>query len=148
MMIRSVCNNCLQPFNILLGPDDARLMMEISIEDHGQLCKCPRLCGGKINLAADPSIAIMADRLKEPLTITGKELYVAVHGLGLPDEIVKDPAVIRSLLQANRVSDVTLEEVAGRLYLHELRLDNGTTLHLAAGARGAQLLKVTKDKKS
>jgi hypothetical protein len=146
-MILSVCNSCLQPFQILLEAGDVDLVKQISVDDGGRLCKCPRLCGGKINLVGDPVITAMTDKLREPMTITGRELYVAVHGLGLPDEITKDPEVIRALLKSNKVADLFLEEINGRVYLHEVRLENGYTLHLAAGARGAQVLKVTKERK-
>jgi hypothetical protein len=145
--LTSLCNKCLQPFQILLEAGDAALIRQISLEDAGRLCKCPRLCGGKINLVGDPMIAEMGDKLREPMTLTGKELYAAVNGLGLPDEVEKDPEVIRSLLVANKVVAVDIEVVLGRLYLHELKLDNGFTIHLASGARGSQVLKVTKERK-
>jgi hypothetical protein len=147
MMIMSVCNSCLQPFRIILEAGEGDLLKQISIEDGGKTCKCPRLCGGRINLIGDATISAMADKLKEPLTLTGRQLYVAVHGLGLPDEIVKDLQVIRAVLLAHKVVSVDLEEVGDRMYLHELQLDNGMTIHLAAGARGAQILKVTKERK-
>lgn len=146
MILHSLCNSCLQPFTILLEAGDADLLRQISLEDEGRMCKCPRLCGGKINLIGSPVIDAMSSKLREPLSITGKELYVAVHGLGLPDEITKDPEVIKALLMSNKVADLYLEETNGKLYLHEVRLENGYTLHLAAGPRGAQVLKVTKEK--
>ena len=146
MIVRSLCNRCFQPFHILLEAGDAGLLKEISLEDEGRMCRCPRLCGGKINLVGSPAIDELASILREPMTLTGKELYVAVHGLGLPDEIEKNPEVIKSLLVANKVVAAEVEEVQGRLYLHELKLDNGLTVHLSSGARGAQVLKVTKEK--
>lgn len=82
--------------------------------------------------------------MKEPLHITGLQLYQAVNGLGLPDEIPKDSIIVESLLKANKLTGVAVEEVNGRTYLHELKFENGVTLHLGAGQRGAQVLKLTK----
>ena len=147
MIINSLCNTCMQPFQVIVQSDEADLLRQLSQEDEGRMCKCPRLCGGKINLIGDPVIEAMAEKLREPMTLTGKELYAAVLGAGLPDEIVKDPEVIRALLLADKVVDVDLEQIGGRVYLHELRLAGGVILHLAAGARGSQVLKVTKERK-
>lgn len=145
MIINSLCNSCLQPFQILLESGDADLIRQLSEADEGRMCLCPRLCGGKINLFGDPTISVMADKLREPMTLTGKELYKAVNGMGLPDEVPKDVEVVKALLKSNKVADLYLEEINGRLFLHELKLENGYTVHLAAGARGAQVLKVTKE---
>ena len=117
-------------------------------ENEGRLAPCPRLCGGKINLVGDPVLQQMGTdpRLKEPLHITGKELYQAVKGMGLPDEFPKDADAIELLLKKSPILGVEMEVVNNRIYLHELHFASGT-VHLASGPRGAMVLKVTKLKK-
>jgi hypothetical protein len=147
MIINSLCNSCLQPYTILVQSSDVHLLKQIA-DEAGHTCPCPRLCGGAINLIGDPIIDQMSEdrRLKDPINLTAKELYQAVGGMGLPDEVPKDLSVIRALLQASPVKNAMLEEVNGKFYLHELHLQDGVVIHLCSGGRGAQVLKITKTK--
>ena len=146
MILNSLCSHCLQPLQILIETSDIPLVRQIASSD-GSTAPCPRLCGGNINLISDPTIEVMAKdpRLKKALQLTGKELYRAVNGAGLPDEVPTSKETIEALLKANKVVGTKVEESLGKLYLHELLLDNGLTVHLSTGLRGAQVLKVTKE---
>lgn len=148
MMIHSLCNSCLQPYQILVEPSELGLIKEISDAD-GLTCKCPRLCGGVINLVSNHTISKMSidPRLKDPLQLTGKELYKAIGGLGLPDEIPKNAETVAALLTASGLKGFDLHETGGKLYLSELELFGGTKLHLSSGPHGAQVLKVTKERR-
>ena len=146
MIVFSVCNTCFQTFKLLVQPSDVTLVKQIASED-GYTCLCPRMCGGSINLVGDSTITAMEGKLKEPLSITGRELYQAVNGMGLSDEVPKDSATIEAILIANPVVGVVLEESSGGFYLHELKLENDITVHLAAGSKGARVLKMTKERK-
>lgn len=141
----SLCNTCLQPYQLMVGPGEVPLIKQIASED-GTTCPCPRSCSGHINLVGDPTITAMAEdrRLREPLTLTGKQLYQAVQGLGLPDEIPKEVDVIDSVFRANMVVKVDLEQHQGKIYLHEIHFENGMVIHLASGHKGAQILRVDK----
>lgn len=146
MIIQSLCNSCLQPFTIIVQADEARLVRGI-VDPDGFTAPCPRKCGGKINIIGDPVIEEMAKdrRLRDPMTITGLELYQACFGMGLPDEIPKSAETVTALLLAHRIKSVDIESDANRFYLHEIRLDNGTIVHLSAGSKGAQILKITRE---
>lgn len=116
------------------------------MDDNG-LAPCPRLCGGKINLIGEPPLDLEKQiRLKEPMHLTGKQLWVAVQGAGLPDELTQDPTVVEALLKANKVEKVELEQWGDKVFLHELHLENGVVIHLTGGVKGAQVLKLTKAK--
>lgn len=145
MIIPSLCNTCLQPYQILVEAHEVPLLKQIATDD-GEACPCPRLCGGMISLVRDPVLTTMAEdkRLKTPMAITGVQLYQAVSGLGLPDEVPKDERTVESLLLANKVEKVDIEVQNEKLYLHEIHLSNGTVLHLGAGLKGAQILRVSK----
>lgn len=145
MIVRSLCNSCFQPFQLLLQASDVDLVKQVADEE-GRTCLCPRLCGGRINLMGDPVIADMAkdQRLREPIDLTGKQLYQAINGMGLPDEVPKHVLTVEAMLKSNKVVGTVMEEVNNRIYLHELVLSNGITIHLAAGQRGAQVLRLTK----
>jgi hypothetical protein len=145
MIVNSLCNSCLQPFLLIIEPSEVHLIKEIS-DELGETCPCPRLCGGSINLVGDPVIKTMTTdrRMKEPMTVTGRQLYQAVLGMGLPDEVPKSMETVDSLLRANKIVKTLIEEHSGKLYLHELHLENGVVLHLASGLKGAQVLKVTR----
>lgn len=148
MMIYSLCNTCLQPFDLMVEVKDIELIKQVA-DESGNVCPCPRLCGGSINLVGDVTIDQMAKdpRFKDPIKLSGKELYQAVKGLGLPDEIPKSIEVVAAMLKANPVKDFDLSEVAGKLYLSELRLEGGVVLHLTSGPHGAQVLKMTKERR-
>lgn len=142
MIVRSLCNTCLQPFELLLEASDVDLIKTI-IDDEGHTAPCPRLCGGRINIVGNPVLGAMADKLKQPIHISGKQLFQAVHGMGLPDEVPTSLTSISALLRANKVVGVELEEWNGKFYVHELKLEGGVTVHLSAGVKGAMVLKVT-----
>lgn len=144
MIIRSVCNTCFQVYEVHSEPTDTSLLKEIISED--LMAPCPRLCGGQINMVTSGQITALANdpRLKAPLPITAKELFKAVKGAGLPDEIPKSEDVVSLLFGAARVHGVTTESLNGHVYLHEIKFENGAVLHLASGMRGAEVLKITK----
>lgn len=146
MIIYSLCNTCLQPFNLIIETVDVHLVKQITDED-GTCCPCPRLCGGNINLVGDTVISDMGKSrmLRDPLTLTGQQLYQAVSGLGMPDEVPTTVDTVDSFLRGNPVVKTVLEEKNGAIYLHELHLQSGLVVHLASGLRGAQVLKITKE---
>lgn len=143
MIVHSVCNSCLQPYELILEASELPLIKQLT-DESGHTTPCPRLCGGRINIVGDPTITEMGKKLKAPMQISGRDLYQAVNGMGLPDEIPSSPELIQSLLLSEKVKKVSVEEHNGKFYLHEIQLSGGTTLHLSAGLKGAQVLKVTK----
>jgi hypothetical protein len=145
MIIAALCNGCLQRYDLSMEPGDTDLMK--TMMDDSLTVACPRLCGGRINVVNSVGIMTMASTpgLKQPMSLTARELFRAVNGGGLPSEIVKDPVVIQALLKSSPVVEAVVEEVNGKVYLHELKLAVGTTIHLASGLRGAQVLKITKE---
>ncbi|TXH09041.1 MAG: hypothetical protein E6R04_09170 [Spirochaetes bacterium] len=78
------------------------------------------------------------------MKVTGKQLYQAVNGLGLPDEIPTSVEVLEALLAGSEVVETTTEEFNKAVFLHEIKLKNGSTIHLGSGLKGAQVLKITK----
>lgn len=142
MILFTLCNSCLQPFQVTIRPEDKALVE--SLPDKDGLAPCPRQCGGKISFDHEIQDFAKDKRLRKPLHVTGKELYQAVHGMGLPDEVTDDPDIIEALFKANRIASVKMEQAMGRLFMHEILLDNGMVVHLSAGAKGAQVLKVTR----
>jgi len=143
MIVYSVCSTCFQPFNLLIQASDVELVKQISTNE-GRSCPCPRLCGGEINLVGKPDLDGV--QLRDPIELTGLQLFQAAGGMGLPDEVPKDLTVIDSLFKAYRIVSADIEEVGGYFYMHEIRLEGGVTIHLASGARGARILKITKEK--
>lgn len=146
-MLLSVCNSCFQPYQIMVGVQEVELIRRIA-DESGHTCPCPRLCGGRINIVSDSTLSETAadHRLRDPMKISGKELFQAVKGLGLPDEIEVHPEVLGPMLTACKVKDFKLERTFGKVYLSELKLDNGVTVHLTSGPHGAQVLKLTKER--
>lgn len=133
----------------MVEPADVALVKQITSED-GTTCPCPSLCGGSILLVPDDTVQALSEdaRLKPPTVLTGKQLYQAVMGLGLPEEIPSSAELIDSIFRANKVVSVDLEKVQEKIYLHEIRFDNGVVLHLASGLKGAQVFRVSKGVKN
>jgi hypothetical protein len=145
MIIESLCNSCFQIYELRVEPEDMSLLKMVSNEE--TLCQCPRQCGGSINIVPSNAIKAMSKdaRLRPPLPITVKELFKAVHGGGLPDEIPKSFEFSVALFKAHPVKDVSMEQDGEDIYLHEIRFADGSVLHLSAGRRGAKVLKITKE---
>jgi hypothetical protein len=146
MIVNSLCNTCYQVYEIRSEPEDTHLLKELMRED--LTATCPRLCGGRINIVSSVSISALAQdpRLRPPLPISVRELFKAVKGAGLPDEIPKSYEFVEALFKSTPVKSVSLEQDGNRIYLHEVHFENGSVLHLSAGLRGAQVLKITKEK--
>ena len=144
MIFHTVCTSCGQSFRVNVEPGDVPLVKQL-VDEETKTCPCPRLCGGRLPLSSSGGVPEDSRVFRFPVDLTGKDLYRAVNGAGLPDEIPKDRAVIEAMLRAYRVKDVVLEESGNRYFLHAIELDNGTTVHLCAGSRGAQVLKITKE---
>jgi hypothetical protein len=145
MIVKSLCNSCFQTYVLTFQVSDVGLVKQIS-DEVGHTCPCPRLCGGSINLVGEFQIAEMTEkmRLRDPIRLTGMELFKAVKGLGLPDEIVTSDLTLNALFQSRKVTGLEIEKIDDKLYLHEIVLGN-VRVHLAAGQRGAQVLKITVD---
>lgn len=143
MKIFSMCNSCSQSYELLIVPATVGLIDQIK-DDEGVTCLCPRLCGGRINIVNIPELNTSSRTA--PLAITAKELYQAVNGLGLPDEIPNDPIVVDALLRSGRITKTSVEPYEKAILLHEITLDSGVTLHLASASGGARVLKITKER--
>lgn len=144
MIIHSLCNTCFQPYELLVETSDVELLKQVS-DELGHTSPCPRLCGGTINLVGDRTITEMTQdrRMRDPLRISGKELYQAINGLGLPDELPLTEDVVDLLLDS-KVVVFSYNEVDGKFYLSEIVFAGGRSMHLTSGPRGAQILKITK----
>jgi len=144
MIFMTLCNRCMQPFQIHIKPDETSLIDQIV--DDEQTCKCPRLCGGRVILEKSKTLSEMATdpRARTPLHLTGTQLFQAVNGMGCPDEIPKDATVLEALLRAYTITAVAVRENQGSIFLDQLVLSDGTTIHLVSGGGGAQVLKITK----
>lgn len=142
-LIRSVCNTCFQAYVLRISDSEKSLLSEI-LDASGESCPCPRNCGGSIPLQNSQEFTDMHAILREPLSITGTELYQAVNGLPLPDEVVKDLEVVKHLSRPENVKYITLSEHDGQVYVSDISLNDGMKLHLTAGPRGALLFKITK----
>ena len=145
MIIRSLCNTCFQVFEIRTEPEQTPLLKALIAED--LTCACPRLCGGRINIVNSTNIDALAGdpRLKPPLPLSVPELFRAIRGAGLPDEIPQSFELGVALFKAHPVKSVMMEQDGKNIYLHEIRFEDGSVMHLAAGQRGAQVLKITKE---
>jgi hypothetical protein len=136
-----LCNSCFQRYVLTVRPQERGLLA--GYEDKG-LLDCARGCGGKVIFGQDAAAMAEGAQLAPPLHVTATEYYKALGGMGLPDEVTDDPDLIEALFKAHRVDSVMLELAMGRIFIHEIRLENGMTVHLSAGAKGAQVLKVTR----
>lgn len=141
-MIFTVCDTCLQPYRLSIGDRESVLLEQIK---ESGVVPCPRLCGGYLALDQTKMLGKAAAQksLKDPLHLTVTELFQALHGHGLPDEIPKDELVVKALLEGSTPLNWVFERDGKNIYLHEIVLKD-VVVHLASGMRGAQILKITK----
>jgi hypothetical protein len=141
--LTTLCNTCLQPFELQVSPDETHLMKEFLAED--MTMPCPRLCGGRILFSTTASDLVKrGGPLRDPIRLTGKEYFKAAHGGGMPDEVPASKEAVESLLIANHVLAMETEQVGRDVYIHEIRLSNKTIIHLTGGQRGAVVSKITR----
>lgn len=146
MIVQSLCNFCLQSYEVTITPDTTGLLKEIFSEN--AMCACPRQCGGQINLTPSSTISEMVSdpRLRAPIKLTVFELLRATKGAGLPDEIPGSAETVEALLLAHPVKKVVTQTEGKNIYLNQLHLSNGVVVHLCSGPHGAAVLKITKEK--
>jgi hypothetical protein len=147
--IHSLCNSCLQAYDLEFTSVDKDLIGQIEVQ--AGMARCPRHCGGLINIGPVQEfkhVVTEGNRLfKDPIHLTAQELYAAIYGNGLPDEIPRDIDVVESLMIAHKVVGTTLEMApTGEIYLHSLKLSNDVTVHLGGGM-GPRVVKITKPRK-
>jgi hypothetical protein len=142
VILGALCEACLQRYEVRVGLHEKALLDQLTAESS---VKCPK-CKGVLTIGLVEKIAgITAGReLKDYIILTGTQFYQAVNGMPLPDEVPKSAEAIEAMLRSHGVVGVKTETVGDRIYLHELTLSNGITVHLAAGGRGAQVLKMTR----
>lgn len=149
MTFLSICNRCFQSYELTILPKDRELMSQI--EDPTSFTKCPRHCGGLINLYPVVEFSELQGNAlsKDPMQLTAKELYAAFYGSGLPDELPRRTEIVESLLKANTITAVKLEQAdeTSGIYLHAIELANGLTIHLGGGI-GPRVVKITKEMKN
>jgi hypothetical protein len=144
VILTSLCNTCFSSFHVTVEPEDVHLLQ--GLRDDDGLCACPRLCGGKINLGKMP-VADLVNHpaVKPPLSVTARELYKAVQGAGLPDEVPTSVESLFAILKTYRIVNAKMVKDGRIIYLNELTLDNGLIVHLSAGRLGAAVVKITKE---
>lgn len=72
--------------------------------------------------------------------ISYEDFVAMAHGFGSPTERV-EPKTIKYLLESRRIVEVEVGGRRGRTYIHTIKLDDGSTLHL----NGAIAFKVTRE---
>jgi hypothetical protein len=134
----ATCATCKSAFEIRFEkPSDISLLSHMLV--NGQVdCVCPRKCTGRIAQQAQFAEGVF------PLSVTVQELFQAVSGMPLPDEVPKSAIFVLSLLKSERVLEARCEEEGGSIFLHSITLTNGCTIHLCASGRGPQVLKITR----
>lgn len=153
MIQKSLCSRCYQAFIISFENGDSVLFEQMQPEytkdkPIGNWVVCPRKCGGFLTPLNDAEVRLKSPAFSHAMSVTVKELYKAVFGGGLPDEVPKDLDAINALLLVHRVNETILEEVNGFFYLHGLKLNNGFTVHLGGSPHGACIVKITKEKEA
>lgn len=147
MIQKSLCTRCFQAYVITIEAGDKALYAQM--QDDGSIIKnlisCPRKCGGFITPLNSDDIRLKAPVFAYALSLTVPELYKAVNGAGLPDEVPKDLDAINALLLVHRVNETMLEEVGRQFLLHGLKLSNGFTIHLGCSPKGPCIVKITKE---
>jgi len=73
----------------------------------------------------------------------------AIHGFGLPEEVVAGPEAVEAMLLAHSVIAVDARKTnTGRVELRSITLANGVKLHLTASGEGAVVFKSTKEEEN
>lgn len=146
MMLLVVCKACAAVYRIDTGsvdPVEAQSLVGMRSDWWPNRYPCV-LCGGMAEMADSIDPAALAAMAKYDLT--PQEAFAAFNGLGLPDEQDCGPAAVKEVLQSSGVKDVVVEQLRGsnRSILRRIVMEDGRTLHLASGAMGALVYRISK----
>lgn len=140
------CDACLMAVIVVGDPDDIRRLIT-----HHPMWKDGLPCVREGCLEKMYQLDVLPDMLRsqanvlEQVELTPEELFRAMGGFGLPEEIGFAPEMVRALLLSSKVVGMSADKVvSGRVILDRLDLEDGTSLHLASSRQGPVVFKVTR----
>lgn len=109
---------------------------------------CPRACGPEVSGMALQVGEITGRALGEltVVEVTPQEAFVALHGLGFPQERSCYFEEVSELLLKSGVKRLVGRNLLGttRALLDGIELNDGTMIHIGAGTEGATIYRVTR----
>ena len=125
------CHECRKEFRVHGDEEMLQKCVEVS-------ARCPHC---ELTLVVGHS-----SRSTECVELSVEDFWRAIHGFGLPDEVVAGSEAIEALLLAHKISAVDVKNtMTGRVEIRSLTLANGVKLHFAAAGTGAVIFKATKE---
>ena len=98
---------------------------------------CPHYgCGGRMHFTESLESESLAKL--HVVDLNPKEVFAALHGLGLPEERDCGKTAVLELMLGRRVVSVEATQIRGenRTVLHSIEFEDGRRLYLAAGTDG------------
>lgn len=131
------CNLLVQETgDVRSGPDSALLVH-----------KCPRVdCRGSMKAIDETRFSALIALGLSYFVLNADEFLSACSGFGLPDEIDASKNVVDTLLSKYKIVDVRVRQGGNpkRTILDCLILEDGSTLHVAAGGDGPTIYRITR----
>ena len=146
-MILFGCDSCLTVVRFVDDPQVCQSFLEHSIWEGGY--PCVRQCGAKMTRIPGGEWETWKSSHDEGILklyeLSMAELFRAMSGFGLPDELQVEPEYVKALLLSNPITDLLLQRSdSGRTVIKRLDLKNGLSIHLASSPRGATVYKITR----
>jgi len=136
-MITAVCIDCQLALRTICEPSEGTILMEAANEE---TAICPK-CSGPVEFY--PSISDVAFNSMDIHDLNYKEMYAALHGLGLPEERECSPSAVRELFKKSIKSvDVTHLKGSHRSLINSIEFVDGTTLYIGASPFGAIIYRI------
>jgi hypothetical protein len=130
------CFACSHDFRVI--GDEELLRKCVSVDP-----KCPH-CEGALKLGS-----AMVERGHTTTELAVGDFWSAIHGFGLPEEVVAGPEAIEAMLLAHMVVEADVKKTTtGRVEIRSLTLNNGVKMHFAASGEGAVIFKSTKEEEN
>lgn len=125
------CAACLKGFRVHGNKELLKKCVEVE-------ARCPH-CDTQLEVG-------YSSKSREHIELDVGDFWRAVHGFGLPDEVVAGHEAIEALLLTHRVAAVDANKTrTGRVEIRSLTLANGVKLHFASSGEGAVIFKATKE---
>lgn len=145
------CDSCLQVIRVQGDPEELCRLIAQNPTWKDRLPCVNSGCSGPLKLLTEDVLALLSNVLEPGLIgvvdLTPREMFQALCGFGLPEEVGQAPEVVVALLRSTSISDVAVRiSPSGRTIIDRLDLSNRLSIHLAASPDGAVAFKITRGK--
>ena len=133
-----ICSTCPEGLRVVGEPDEIK-----SLISSREGCVC-YVCGAECMVSPFADNDVL--QTKHVHTLSPMEAYLALEGMGIPEERECASEIVATLLIHQRIKKVTARSVpnTGRSCIDAIEFEDGTVMYLASSVHGALVYRIKK----